>query len=214
MMAYAAAIPRSSSKSGGPQGGTAMLTRLKYRFGLAALAVFLVTSLLTAGAIAQKPDQADDSSNEGSAADTVAASTTGTADRGQVSSQDEREGEADSGEPESEYRVLRAYICRGIEESEPTEAGKSFIPTPDGVLHLWCFSEIGGPARTDTILHVWYWGDREMARVPLEVKGPRWRTWSTKQIPDEWSGDWHVDIADRSGVVLSRLDFSVESERR
>ncbi len=112
--------------------------------------------------------------------------------------------------PRSDLSVLRAYVCRGVEQSEPTEAGKSFIPAPAGVLHLCCFSEIGGPARQDTVLHVWFWGEREMARVRLGVKGPRWRTWSTKRVLDEWRGEWHVDITDRAGVLLSRLCFSVE----
>jgi hypothetical protein len=106
--------------------------------------------------------------------------------------------------------VFRAYICKGIEQSEPTEAGKSFIPAADGVLRLCCFSEIGGAARPDTVFHVWYWGDREMARVPLRVEGARWRTWSSKRIVDEWRGDWRVDIVDPDGFILKRLTFSVE----
>lgn len=128
----------------------------------------------------------------------------------------ESEGAGEEAEPEpgtvapSGLQALRAYICKGIEQSEPTEAGKSFIQSPDGVLRLCCFSEIGGAARPDTVYHVWYWGDREMARVPLRVEGTRWRTWSTKRIIDEWRGDWHVDIVDRDGFVLTRLTFSVE----
>ena len=106
-------------------------------------------------------------------------------------------------------RVLRAYVCKGIEQSEPTEAGTSFIPE-DGVVRLCCFSEIAGAAGPDTVFHVWRWGDREMARVPLEVKSARWRTWSTKRILDEWRGEWHVDITDRDGIILTRLEFAVE----
>ncbi len=106
-------------------------------------------------------------------------------------------------------RVLRAYVCKGIEQSEPTEAGKSFIPE-DGVVRLCCFSEIAGAAGPDTVFHVWRWGDREMARVALEVKSARWRTWSTKRILDEWRGEWRVDVTDRDGIVLTRLEFAVE----
>ena len=109
----------------------------------------------------------------------------------------------------SGLRVLRSYVCKGIEQGEPTEAGKSFVPE-DGVLRLCCFSEIAGAAGSDTVFHVWRWGDREMARVPLEVKSARWRTWSTKRILDEWRGEWHVDVTDREGGVLTRLEFSVE----
>jgi len=109
----------------------------------------------------------------------------------------------------SGLRVIRTYVCKGIEQSEPTEAGKSFIPE-DGVLRLCCFSEIAGAAGPDTVLHIWRWGDREMARVVLEVKSSRWRTWSTKRILDEWRGEWHVDVTDSDGVVLARQEFSVE----
>ena len=109
----------------------------------------------------------------------------------------------------SGLRVIRAYVCKGIEQSEPTEAGKTFIPE-DGVMRLCCFSEIAGAAGPDTVLHIWRWGDREMARVVLEVKSSRWRTWSTKRVLDEWGGEWHVDVTDSDGVVLTRLEFSVE----
>lgn len=115
-----------------------------------------------------------------------------------------------SPQSESGLRVARAYVCKGIEESEPTEAGKSFIPDDGGDLRLCCFSEISGAADRDTILHIWYWGEREMARVPLEVRGPSWRTWSSKRIADAWRGEWHVDITDGDGTVLARLPFSVE----
>ncbi len=106
--------------------------------------------------------------------------------------------------------VTRAYICRGIEESEPTDAGRSFLPKEDGLNRLCCFSEITGSASPDSIWHVWYWGDREMGRVGLEVKSARWRTWSRKQVLDEWKGEWHVDIVDASEFLLYRLEFSIE----
>ena len=109
----------------------------------------------------------------------------------------------------SGLRVIRAYVCKGIEQGEPTEAGKSFVPE-DGVLRLCCFSEIEGAAGPDTVFHIWRWGDREMARVVLDVKSSRWRTWSTKRILDEWRGEWHVDVTDSEGGVLTRLEFSVE----
>jgi len=119
----------------------------------------------------------------------------------------------EAGDPESErtveLRVLRAYVCKGIEESEPAEAGKSFLSPDGGTLRLCCFSEVEGTGR-DTVLHVWYWGEREMARVPLEVRGPRWRTWSSKRIMEEWRGDWRVDITTMDGSLLERLGFSVD----
>jgi len=104
------------------------------------------------------------------------------------STQDEPAGEPDPppepGAPASSsgLRVLRMYVCKGIEQSEPTEAGKSFIPE-DGVLRLCCFSEIAGATGPDTVFHIWRWGDREMARVELEVKSSRWRDLEHKTHP-------------------------------
>jgi hypothetical protein len=106
--------------------------------------------------------------------------------------------------------VLRAYVCEAIEGSEPAGAGASFEPGQTGGQRLCCFTEIGLPAASDTVFHVWYWGEREMLRVPLAVRGPRWRTWSVKRILDDWRGAWHVDVTDRAGFLLMRLAFSVE----
>ncbi|MBM3306830.1 MAG: DUF2914 domain-containing protein [Candidatus Eisenbacteria bacterium] len=106
--------------------------------------------------------------------------------------------------------VLRAYICEDVEERQPVQAGTSFVGDDPGASRLCCFSEIGLPAASDTVLHIWYWGEREMLRIPLEVRAPRWRTWSAKSVSDSWSGAWRVDITDRAGLVLMRLPFSVE----
>ncbi|MBD3347773.1 MAG: DUF2914 domain-containing protein [Candidatus Eisenbacteria bacterium] len=178
-------------------------------------AVIVVAATPPAGAQSQEADADIPDSTSSAGNDTTRAHTSeAQGDTAAAPSGRSRSPEKDVAESGgSEFEVLRAYICRGIDQSEPTEAGKSFIPAPDGVLQLWCFSEIGGPARRDTVLHVWYWGEREMASVALEVKGPRWRTWSTKQILDEWSGEWRVDITDHAGNLLSSLGFSVEQPR-
>jgi len=110
----------------------------------------------------------------------------------------------------SGVEVLRAYVCEAIEGSEPAGAGNSFGPGETGGQRLCCFTEIGLPAVSDTVFHVWYWGEREMLRVPLGVRGPRWRTWSEKRILDEWRGAWRVDVTDRAGFLVMRLAFSVE----
>jgi hypothetical protein len=198
-----------------------MLKRIAIPTALTPLLLLLLVG--PAGAQAPQGLPAEAEVDRPAAAEEAArADSTGSAEADPASVEREPSGEegedepADTAAPEfgvvapSGLTVLRAYICKGIEQSEPTEAGKSFIPTPDGVLRLCCFSEIGGAAEPDTVSHVWYWGQREMARVPLRVRGTRWRTWSTKRIIDEWQGDWRVDIVDRDGFVLASLPFSVE----
>jgi len=86
----------------------------------------------------------------------------------------------------------------------------SFLSGEGAGSSLCCFTEMALPAGQDSIVHVWRWGDREMARIPLEVRAPRWRTWSVKRVQDDWRGGWSVDVTDRSGFLLMRLSFSVE----
>jgi len=59
-----------------------------------------------------------------------------------------------------------------------------------------------------TILdHVWFYRGEEMARIPLRVDTPRWRTWSTKRIRPDWTGTWRVDVQDVEGRVITSLEF-------
>ena len=132
------------------------------------------------------------------------------ADTSAAEAPEEPDGSAVAGDVESNLSVIRAYVCKDIEQSEPAEAGKSFIADPDGLWRLCCFSEIAATSYPDTVVHAWFWGDRLMAEVRLFVGAATWRTWSTKRILDEWRGEWHVDILDRQGLLLERLDFSVE----
>ncbi|RMH43608.1 MAG: DUF2914 domain-containing protein, partial [Gammaproteobacteria bacterium] len=59
--------------------------------------------------------------------------------------------------------------------------------------------------------HVWYWQDREMARVDLPVRSSNWRTWSSKRILPEWTGPWRVVVEDAAGKVVAEKVFRVEA---
>jgi hypothetical protein len=52
-------------------------------------------------------------------------------------------------------------------------------------------------------------GEVESARVRLPVRSPAWRTWSTRQISPEWTGEWSVRIEDAEGRVLDTLRFTI-----
>ncbi len=74
---------------------------------------------------------------------------------------------------------------------------------------LYCFCRILGATTPVTITHVWYFGDKERARVVLDVKSPNWRTYSSKIIQAHETGPWRVDIVGPDGEVLKSLEFSV-----
>jgi len=84
-------------------------------------------------------------------------------------------------------------------------AAESF---PKGTEKLYCFSKITG-AENSEVEHVWYKGDAEQGRVKLKVGGSPWRTYSSKTLGTEGSGDWRCDVV-QDGKVLQSVKFKVE----
>jgi len=80
---------------------------------------------------------------------------------------------------------------------------------PPDVTRLYCFTRILGGGEAGTVVHVWYWGDREMARVELPVRSDDWRTWSSKNVLPEWHGTWRVEVLDAAGTLLQSFAFQV-----
>jgi len=98
-----------------------------------------------------------------------------------------------------------AVICTAVKDRAPVGAADKF---PAAAGQLSCFSELHGVK--DKAVHVWFHGDKEVARMELAVKAERWRTWSTKTIPPKWTGAWKVEVQDASGAVLAAASFTVE----
>jgi len=104
-------------------------------------------------------------------------------------------------------QVDKAVICRDVVEHEAVEPGTLF---PADVEKLYCFTRVLGAEEPVTIHHVWYWNDRKMADVPLTVRSPRFRTYSSKRILPQWTGAWRVEITSPDGRLLGTAAFNVE----
>lgn len=85
----------------------------------------------------------------------------------------------------------------GAAESFPASTGK-----------LACFARIVNATDSD-VEFVWYKGDVEQGRVKQSVKGSPWRTWSTKTLPADPSGDWRCDVV-QGDKVLHSVKFRIE----
>jgi len=100
--------------------------------------------------------------------------------------------------------VESASICTGVANREAVDVGTSFAVS---VGRLYCFSKITDIPESTEIVHVWYYGDTERARVSLGVNPPAWRTHSSKIIQAHEIGSWRVEILDASGNLLETLKF-------
>jgi hypothetical protein len=102
--------------------------------------------------------------------------------------------------------VARLVVCEGIENREPTFSSMEFSPN---VNQIYCFTEVLNAGDPTTITHRWYHGENLLAEVPLNVQGVRYRTWSTKQIVPQATGEWRVEVVDEAGSSLGEVSFRV-----
>jgi len=103
-------------------------------------------------------------------------------------------------------KVEQIAIAVAVEDRQPIGVSDVFADT---VGTLYCYTEIRGMGQSTTISQVWYYGENRMAEVKLNVRGYRWRTWSTKVMQVEWTGDWRVDVVSENGKILKSKRFRI-----
>lgn len=104
--------------------------------------------------------------------------------------------------------VTRAVVATGVQDREPVGEATSFDAN---VGTLYFYTVLEGDFPDQQVEHVWLHDGEEVARVPLTVRGPRWRTWSMKTMPAEPSGTWTVRVLNASGAELETVEFTVDS---
>jgi hypothetical protein len=109
--------------------------------------------------------------------------------------------------PESPVQVTTAVVATGVEDREPVGTAESF-PADVGTVFFYIVLE--GDFGDREIVHVWLHEGEEASRVTLNVRGPRWRTWSSKRIPSHMTGAWSVRVEDADATVLRTVEFTVE----
>ena len=108
---------------------------------------------------------------------------------------------------EPPFNVARLVVGTDVQEREPIGVADVF---PAGTQTVCCFLEARDITQVTEIEMVWYFGDEEVARVPLTIgAGPRWRTYTRKQVGD-WQGNWKVYLQGAAGQILGTVQFVVE----
>ena len=103
--------------------------------------------------------------------------------------------------------VASGTICTGVVNRECVDAGIRFNASSG---KLFCFTRIRGAVDPTYVTHVWYFGNRERARITLPVKSSNWRTFSSKMVLPHEIGEWHVDILTSDERLLMAVPFEVD----
>ena len=97
-----------------------------------------------------------------------------------------------------------AQFTTAVENREPIDQ-VTFVPHKTHTITF--FSDLRG-LEGKTVSHRWVYDGNTMAEVAFEVRGPRWRVWSSKDLVAEWTGDWTVEIVTGTGEVIAAETFT------
>ena len=112
-----------------------------------------------------------------------------------------------SAQEQAGLAVEEMVFCTAIENREPVGIDTVFSNTLE---RIYCYTKISSDIDTTSISHIWYYNDQEVAKVDLAIKAKSWRTWSSKQIMEIWSGNWRVDVVSPSMEVIASKVFTVK----
>ncbi len=102
--------------------------------------------------------------------------------------------------------VVRSAFTREIDEREPTENLKNLTNESGQVKFFTELRDMSG----QTAIHRWEYEGKVVAEVEFNVKGPRWRVWSSKKLIPQWTGDWKVSVINGAGEVISEKNMSYD----
>lgn len=108
------------------------------------------------------------------------------------------------------FEVTRTAVATDVQDREPVEADTTFTADVGTIYFHTVFEGDFDEARVE---HVWIHEGEEIARVPLTVQGPRWRTWSSKEILPDWTGSWTVQVVGPDGTEHAAETFTVTEGR-
>ena len=98
-------------------------------------------------------------------------------------------------------------LCTAIEDRACEDTSDTFSSS---VGKVYAHTRILGMDEGGSITHRWIFKGQVMAEPRLNVSGPNWRTWSSKNIDPLWSGDWKVEVVNNSdNSVMDILEFTI-----
>lgn len=103
--------------------------------------------------------------------------------------------------------VARALFTTGVAEHEPADQITSL---KNDVQQVYFYTELKG-LEGQSVAHKWEHGGEVKAAVTFDVKSPRWRVWSSKQLDPSWTGEWTVSVVDASGNTLAQETLQYEA---
>ena len=103
--------------------------------------------------------------------------------------------------------VVRAMFTIGVDNREPVIQVDSI--DSGSYRSITFYSELQD-LTGHNITHQWTFAGEVMFEKTFEVKGPRWRVWTSKTLVPSWTGAWTVNVLDDDRSVLASKSFEYQ----
>ena len=100
-----------------------------------------------------------------------------------------------------------AAICQNIVDRKPIGTGDVFAKE---ISKVFCFCRVVGATTPTQITFNWYHQGSLKSTVKLPVESASWRTWSSKAMSSELTGEWMVEILAEDGAPLESIIFFIQ----
>ena len=95
--------------------------------------------------------------------------------------------------------VVRSIFTTGVQNREPVDKLNNSASDTKQVFYFSELRDMSGQMAT----HRWEHDGKVIAEVKFNVRGPRWRVWSSKSFVPSWAGDWKVSVVNGAGETIS-----------
>ena len=103
--------------------------------------------------------------------------------------------------------VSRAIFTIGVDNREPVIQVDSIDST--AYTSISFFTELMD-LTGHNVTHQWTFDDKVMFEKTFEIRGPRWRIWTSKSLIPDWTGTWTVNVLDDDRTVLASRSFEYQ----
>ena len=104
--------------------------------------------------------------------------------------------------------VARSTFTSSIVDREPVDTLQQITAMEQKVYFFTELRDMEGQTAT----HRWQLNGEVMAEVAFEVKGTRWRVWSSKNLLPQSAGEWKVSVLNGANEVISETSLNVTPE--
>ena len=103
--------------------------------------------------------------------------------------------------------VVRSVFTTSIQEREPVDKLNNTEAEQERVFYFTELRDMSGQTAT----HRWEKDGQVASEVKFDVRGPRWRVWSSKTFQPTAAGEWKVSVLNGAGEVIAEETLNLKA---